>query len=113
MDTKEVDPLLKRRVEELAQQKFDAIVQPCMAEFIGTMMFVFIGCMSVQDPVDSVTKDMPNAAAVAVAHGFTIVLLAVMFGGIRFVGNLGRIQGISRGGGAKLHRFSSRTGGVV
>ncbi|XP_041363391.1 aquaporin-8-like isoform X1 [Gigantopelta aegis] len=80
---KEGEPLINRRVEELTQQRFDGICQPCLAEFIGTCMFVFIGCMSVQDPLGPASKDnAPNAGAVAVAHGFTIALLAVAFGGI-------------------------------
>ena len=52
---------------------------PCLAEFWGVTLFVFIGSMAIA----------PNAVgggstvAVAAAHGFTIALLVASFGGVR------------------------------
>lgn len=53
---------------------FDRLIQPCIAEFVGVLLFVFIGTMSVQDKLL-----MP----ISIAHGFTIAVLIIGMGHIR------------------------------
>lgn len=61
---------------------FDGYLRPCLAEFVGLVIFVFTGCMAVQDPI-SAAHASPSAVCVAVAHGFTIALLVASFGAVR------------------------------
>ncbi|XP_067672685.1 aquaporin-8-like isoform X1 [Haliotis asinina] len=82
--SQESDSLINRG-DEAPSQKFQKILQPCMAEFLGVCLFVFIGCMSVQDPLGVNSKGNPaltSTTAVAVGHGFMIALLVVAFGNI-------------------------------
>ncbi|XP_074648611.1 aquaporin-8-like [Tubulanus polymorphus] len=58
---------------------FFRILQPCLAELIGVTLFVFVGCMSVQDEQ---LNNRPSAIAIAVTHGFAIALLVASFGHI-------------------------------
>ena len=50
-------------------------VQPCLAEFIGTMMLVFVGAMVVRTD---------NILAIAAGHGFILAAICAAFGGIRY-----------------------------
>lgn len=54
------------------------VIQPCVAEFIGIVLFVFIG-------VVAATVKGTLLIDVALAHGFTITLLVVALGHIRYV----------------------------
>nr|XP_046233183.1 aquaporin-8a.2 [Scatophagus argus] len=54
--------------------KFETLLQPCLAEIIGTMFFVFIGCVSVIENVPAAGRLQP-----ALVHGLAVaVLVAVM-----------------------------------
>ncbi|XP_046576189.1 aquaporin-8-like [Haliotis rubra] len=80
--SKESDSLINRG-DEAPLRPFQKILQPCMAEFLGVCLFVFVGCMTVQDPLGLNSKGSPaltSASAVAVGHGFMIALLVVAFG---------------------------------
>ncbi|CAH1794531.1 unnamed protein product [Owenia fusiformis] len=66
-----------------SQFGFSNFFQPCMAELLGLLLFVFIGCLAVQDSPLGVGTGSPAAIAVAVAHGFTIALLIAGFGHMR------------------------------
>ena len=63
---------------------FTRYVQPCLAELIGTMIFVFIGTMSVYTFASSKANPpfVGPAGIIPLAHGFTIALLVGMFGPI-------------------------------
>lgn len=59
---------------------YEVYVQPCIAEFLGTMLFVFIGCMSViWNP--STTGSLQPALAHGLALGLTIAILGGISGG--------------------------------
>uniref|UniRef100_A0A3Q0R5T8 Aquaporin 8b n=1 Tax=Amphilophus citrinellus TaxID=61819 RepID=A0A3Q0R5T8_AMPCI len=54
--------------------KYERLYQPCLAELVGTMFFVFIGCVSVIENVPAAGRLQP-----ALVHGLAAaVLVAVM-----------------------------------
>ncbi|PWA27947.1 hypothetical protein CCH79_00020765 [Gambusia affinis] len=54
--------------------KFERVFQPCLAEILGTMFFVFIGCVSVIENPPAAGRLQP-----ALVHGLAVaVLVAVM-----------------------------------
>lgn len=55
---------------------YDQRVQPCLAELLGTTLFVFVGCSSVIGNVAGVIQP-------AVAHGLALAVVILMFGNIR------------------------------
>nr|XP_020471596.1 aquaporin-8-like [Monopterus albus] len=56
---------------------YEQYVQPCLAELLGTTLFVFVGCASVIGNMDTLTLIQP-----AVAHGLIVIVLIMMFGEI-------------------------------
>ncbi|XP_061563810.1 aquaporin-8-like [Cololabis saira] len=57
-----------------SQNKYERFYQPCLAEIVGTMFFVFIGCVSVIENVPAAGRLQP-----ALVHGLAVaVLVAVM-----------------------------------
>ncbi|XP_048248156.1 aquaporin-8-like isoform X1 [Haliotis rufescens] len=79
--TKESDALINRG-DDSPSKPFQKILQPCMAEFLGMCLFVFVGCLTVQDPLGIAKTSPPSAPAVAVGHGFAIAFFIVAFGNI-------------------------------
>lgn len=57
---------------------FERIIQPCIAEFVGTMFFVFIGCVSVIENVEAAGRLQP-----ALAHGLAATILVACMAEIR------------------------------
>ncbi|KAM5152859.1 aquaporin-8 [Mantella aurantiaca] len=57
-------------------QWYEEYVQPCIAELIGTMLFVFIGCMSV------IMNSIPGSLQPSLAHGLALGLTIAILGGI-------------------------------
>ncbi|XP_069012105.1 aquaporin-8-like [Embiotoca jacksoni] len=56
------------------RNKYERTFQPCLAEIVGTMFFVFIGCVSVIENVPAAGRLQP-----ALVHGLAVaVLVAVM-----------------------------------
>uniref|UniRef100_A0A3Q1G9Z7 Aquaporin-8-like n=1 Tax=Acanthochromis polyacanthus TaxID=80966 RepID=A0A3Q1G9Z7_9TELE len=54
--------------------KFERLYQPCLAEIVGTMFFVFIGCVSVIENLPATGRLQP-----ALVHGLAVaILVAVM-----------------------------------
>ncbi|XP_060884978.1 aquaporin-8a.2 [Labrus mixtus] len=54
--------------------KYEKLFQPCLAEIVGTMFFVFIGCVSVIENVPSAGRLQP-----ALVHGLAVaVMVAAM-----------------------------------
>ncbi|MCJ8738449.1 hypothetical protein PDJAM_G00036080 [Pangasius djambal] len=49
---------------------FERIIQPCIAELVGTMFFVFIGCVSVIENVGAVGHLQP-----ALVHGLAVAVM--------------------------------------
>ncbi|XP_060951182.1 aquaporin-8-like [Limanda limanda] len=57
-----------------APNRYERVFQPCLAELIGTMFFVFVGCVSVIENVPAAGRLQP-----ALAHGLAVaVMVAVM-----------------------------------
>jgi len=54
-------------------EKFLRAIRPCLAELVGVALFVFVGCLSVQDK---------SATSIALAHGVAIIVLISCFGHI-------------------------------
>ncbi|MBN3306874.1 AQP8 protein, partial [Amia calva] len=53
---------------------FERLVQPCAAELVGTMFFVFIGCVSVIENVEAAGRLQP-----ALVHGLAVaIMVAIM-----------------------------------
>uniref|UniRef100_A0A3Q2WW46 Aquaporin 8a, tandem duplicate 1 n=1 Tax=Haplochromis burtoni TaxID=8153 RepID=A0A3Q2WW46_HAPBU len=57
--------------------KYELYVQPCLAELLGTCLFVFVGCASVIGNVETGGVIQP-----AVAHGLALGVLITVFGQI-------------------------------
>lgn len=56
--------------------KYEVYVQPCLAELVGTSLFVFVGCSSVLGNVGS------SSIQPAVAHGLSLGILIMVLGQI-------------------------------
>uniref|UniRef100_A0A8C6S604 Aquaporin 8b n=1 Tax=Neogobius melanostomus TaxID=47308 RepID=A0A8C6S604_9GOBI len=64
----------KKKAVPKPKSKYERVFQPCLAELIGTMFFVFIGCVSVIENVPAAGRLQP-----ALVHGLAVaVLVAVM-----------------------------------
>ena len=59
---------------------FERLVQPCLAELVGTMFFVFIGCVSVIENVEAAGRLQP-----ALVHGLAVAVLVACMAEIRYV----------------------------
>lgn len=59
--------------------KYELYVQPCLAELLGTCLFVFVGCASVIGNVETGGVIQP-----AMAHGLALGVLITVFGQIRY-----------------------------
>lgn len=58
--------------------KFERLFQPCVGELVGTMFFVFIGCVSVIENMESTGRLQP-----AVVHGLAVAVLVACMAEIR------------------------------
>ncbi|XP_022533364.2 aquaporin-8b [Astyanax mexicanus] len=67
-----MEPLMEEHREEPVRvfKKFERIFQPCIAEIIGTTLFVFIGCVSVIENVEAAGRLQP-----ALVHGLAVAVL--------------------------------------
>ncbi|XP_064317289.1 aquaporin-8 [Phalacrocorax carbo] len=59
---------------------YERYVQPCVAEVLGSALFIFIGCLSVVEDVEGVGRLQP-ALAHGLALGLTIAILGDISGG--------------------------------
>ncbi|KAG7258382.1 hypothetical protein CRUP_027354 [Coryphaenoides rupestris] len=65
---------VKAAVIPRSPNRYEKIFQPCLAELVGTMFFVFIGCTSVIENVPAAGRLQP-----ALAHGLAVaIMVAVM-----------------------------------
>ncbi|KAM8962203.1 aquaporin-8 [Pelodytes ibericus] len=71
---KDVDKNIK---SDSKQHWYAKYVQPCVAELLGTTLFVFIGCLSVIENTDRTGRLQP-----ALAHGLALGLTIAVLGGI-------------------------------
>ncbi|XP_030630970.1 aquaporin-8-like [Chanos chanos] len=73
LELSEVDSSLidkPRKAPSRLPNKYEGKIQPCVAELVGTMFFVFIGCASVIENVESAGRLQP-----ALAHGFAVAVM--------------------------------------
>ena len=61
-----------------APNRYEKIFQPCLAELIGTMFFVFIGCTSVIENVPAAGRLQP-----ALVHGLAVAIMVAVMDNIR------------------------------
>lgn len=60
--------------------QFERVFQPCVAELLGTMFFVFIGCVSVVENEGATGRLQP-----ALVHGLTVAAMVACMAEIRSV----------------------------
>jgi len=58
--------------------KFEKLFQPLLAEVVGTTFFVFIGCVSVIENVESAGRLQP-----ALVHGLAVAVMVACMAEIR------------------------------
>lgn len=58
---------------------FERLIQPCLAELVGTMFFVFIGCVSVIENVSASGRLQP-----ALVHGLAVAVLVACMHQLRY-----------------------------
>ncbi|NXV78250.1 AQP8 protein, partial [Atlantisia rogersi] len=56
---------------------YELYVQPCVAELLGSALFIFIGCLSVVENVEGTGRLQP-----ALAHGLALGLAIAILGDI-------------------------------
>ncbi|NXE06493.1 AQP8 protein, partial [Lophotis ruficrista] len=56
---------------------YERYVQPCVAELLGSALFIFIGCLSVVEDTGDAGRLQP-----ALAHGLALGLTIAILGGI-------------------------------
>jgi hypothetical protein len=70
----------KRSISSLERTMSNRIAPKLLAEFIGTFAFVFIGAGAAAVVGDGV--GLPGIAAIAFAHGLTIMAFAFAYGSV-------------------------------
>ncbi|KAK2866313.1 hypothetical protein Q7C36_002369 [Tachysurus vachellii] len=72
VELRELDRSLDDKIKKAAKppNRFERIIQPCIAELMGTMFFVFIGCVSVIENVKAVGHLQP-----ALVHGLAVAVM--------------------------------------
>ncbi|XP_041942213.1 aquaporin-8b [Alosa sapidissima] len=65
-----LDADTKRRDSGRPTGTYDRLIQPCVAELVGTAFFVFVGCVSVIENVEATGRLQP-----ALAHGLAVAVL--------------------------------------
>lgn len=77
MEMEETDAALMEKAKKppaSRPNRYETLFQPCLAELLGTMFFVFIGCVSVIENVPAAGRLQP-----ALVHGLAVaVMVAVM-----------------------------------
>ncbi|NWI34212.1 AQP8 protein, partial [Sula dactylatra] len=56
---------------------YERYVQPCVAEVLGSALFIFIGCLSVVEDVEGTGRLQP-----ALAHGLALGISIAILGNI-------------------------------
>lgn len=80
LELKELDETLlkKNKSSPKPLSKYERIIQPCVAELVGTTFFVFIGCVSVIENVEAAGRLQP-----ALVHGLAVAVLVACMAEIR------------------------------
>lgn len=86
------EPEMKKPIQSRRAALFLRYVQPCLAELLGSTLFIFIGCLSVVENVSSTGRLQP-----ALAHGLALGIVIAVLGEIRYEPAVGNVR--NRGGG--------------
>ncbi|XP_073684699.1 aquaporin-8-like [Garra rufa] len=70
LELEELDKTLLNKNQPKLQGRYERIIQPCVAELVGTTFFVFIGCVSVIENVAAAGRLQP-----ALVHGLAVAVL--------------------------------------
>ncbi|XP_051959163.1 aquaporin-8a.2 [Xyrauchen texanus] len=70
LELQELDKTLLYKNTAKPLSKYERVIQPCVAELVGTMFFVFIGCVSVIENVEAAGRLQP-----ALVHGLAVAVL--------------------------------------
>ncbi|XP_066521414.1 aquaporin-8a.2 [Hoplias malabaricus] len=70
MELKEMDKNFQDKLKQTPPNSFERVIQPCIAELVGTTFFVFIGCVSVIEDVEATGRLQP-----ALVHGLAVAVL--------------------------------------
>ncbi|XP_051523616.1 aquaporin-8a.2 [Myxocyprinus asiaticus] len=70
LELQELDKTLLNKNTAKPLGKYERVIQPCVAELVGTMFFVFIGCVSVIENVEAAGRLQP-----ALVHGLAVAVL--------------------------------------
>ncbi|KAL4659120.1 aquaporin-8-like [Arapaima gigas] len=71
LELSEMESSLMKNTQKPAKLgKYERLIQPCVAELVGTMFFVFIGCVSVIENLDATGRLQP-----ALVHGLAVAVL--------------------------------------
>ena len=69
---------VKKRDGERPSGAYERVIQPCVAELVGTAFFVFVGCVSVIENVEAAGRLQP-----ALAHGLAVAVLVACMAEVR------------------------------
>ncbi|XP_016397923.1 aquaporin-8-like [Sinocyclocheilus rhinocerous] len=74
LELEELDKTLLKKNEPKPLGKYERIIQPCVAELVGTTFFVFIGCVSVIENVEAAGRLQPALVGSHFNPPFTIAI---------------------------------------
>uniref|UniRef100_A0A672K4V3 Aquaporin 8a, tandem duplicate 2 n=1 Tax=Sinocyclocheilus grahami TaxID=75366 RepID=A0A672K4V3_SINGR len=80
LELEELDRTLLKKNEPKPLGKYERIIQPCVAELVGTTYFVFIGCVSVIENVEAAGRPQP-----ALVHGLAVAVFNYLSAKIFFI----------------------------
>ncbi len=78
LELEELNKTFLKKNEPKPLAKYERIIQPCVAELVGTTFFVFIGCVSVIENVEAAGRLQP-----ALVHGLAVAVLVACMAEIR------------------------------
>lgn len=78
-DRADIGALMKRQDDA----GLSVLLKPCLAEFLATMLFVFVGVLSVYNSSSEGEHGPHKLALVALAHGLAIFVLISITGHVR------------------------------
>lgn len=80
VELKEVNRSPEDKLRKAAKppNTYERTIQPCIAELVGTMFFVFIGCVSVIENVEAAGRLQP-----ALVHGLLVAVVVACMAEIR------------------------------
>lgn len=73
-----------RATNNMQTDVFERDIQPCLAELLGSALFILVGCLSVIENTEGTGRLQP-----ALAHGLALGIVIAILGEIRY-GNIER-----------------------